>query len=106
MDECRPVSVAYHGNVVDLLEYAVQKQLHIDLLSDQTSCHATYEEMCIRDRYEAWKKVGNRLLLSGTSIGNHQNISFTDTLTIEKLTQDSPVSYTHLQCSGGKRGCY
>lgn len=30
-------------NVVDLLEYAVQKQLHIDLLSDQTSCHATYE---------------------------------------------------------------
>ncbi len=43
MDECRPVSVAYHGNVVDLLEYAVQKQLHIDLLSDQTSCHATYE---------------------------------------------------------------
>ena len=43
MDECRPVSVAYHGNVVDLLEYAVQKQLHIDLLSDQTSCHAIYE---------------------------------------------------------------
>ena len=43
MDECRPVSVAYHGNVVDLLEYAVQKQLHIDLLSDQTSCHAVYE---------------------------------------------------------------
>ena len=30
-------------------------------------------------KYEAWKKVGNRLLLSGTSIGNHQNISFTDT---------------------------
>ena len=29
------------------------------------------------------------MLLSGTSIGNHQNISFTDTLTIEKLTQDS-----------------
>ena len=24
-------------------------------------------------KYEAWKKVGNRLLLSGTSIGNHQN---------------------------------
>ena len=43
MDECHPVSVAYHGNVVDLLEYAVQKQLYIDLLSDQTSCHATYE---------------------------------------------------------------
>lgn len=37
------------------------------------------------------EKVGNRLLLSGTSIGNHQNISFTDTLTIEKLTQDSLI---------------
>ena len=33
-------------------------------------------------KYEAWKKVGNRLLLSGTSIGNHQNISFTDTLEV------------------------
>ncbi len=43
IDECRPVYLAYHRNVVDLLEYAVQKQLHIDLLSDQTSCHATYE---------------------------------------------------------------
>ena len=42
-------------------------------------------------KYEAWKKVGNRLLLSGTSIGNHQNISFTDTLTIEKLTQEKGV---------------
>lgn len=31
------------------------------------------------------------MLLSGTSIGNHQNISFTDTLTIEKLTQDSLI---------------
>ena len=43
MERREPCSVAYHGNVVDLLEYAVQKQLHIDLLSDQTSCHATYE---------------------------------------------------------------
>ena len=44
-------------------------------------------------KYEAWKKVGNRLLLSGTSIGNHQNISFTDTLTIEKLTHQTRLSY-------------
>ncbi|MDR1004557.1 MAG: urocanate hydratase [Prevotellaceae bacterium] len=38
-----PRSVAYHGNIVDLLEYAVQHRIHIDLLSDQTSCHAVYE---------------------------------------------------------------
>lgn len=38
-----PVSVAYHGNVVDLLEYAVSHDKKIELLSDQTSCHAVYE---------------------------------------------------------------
>ncbi|RLC50208.1 MAG: urocanate hydratase, partial [Candidatus Cloacimonadota bacterium] len=37
------ISIAYHGNIVDLLEYAVKEKIHIDLLSDQTSCHAVYE---------------------------------------------------------------
>lgn len=37
------ISIAYHGNIVDLLEYAVENNIHIDLLSDQTSCHAVYE---------------------------------------------------------------
>ncbi|GHV18018.1 urocanate hydratase [Bacteroidia bacterium] len=36
-------SIAYHGNVIDLLEYAETNRIHIDLLSDQTSCHAAYE---------------------------------------------------------------
>ncbi len=36
-------SIAFYGNVVDLLEYAAAHSVHIDLLSDQTSCHATYE---------------------------------------------------------------
>ncbi|MDE6717649.1 MAG: urocanate hydratase [Muribaculaceae bacterium] len=36
-------SIAYHGNVVDLLEYAVKHDKKIELLSDQTSCHAVYE---------------------------------------------------------------
>lgn len=43
MVEKRPVSVAYLGNVVDLLEYAVEHDKKIELLSDQTSCHAVYE---------------------------------------------------------------
>ena len=36
------ISIAYHGNIVDLLEYAVKTGFHIDLLSDQTSCHNAY----------------------------------------------------------------
>ena len=39
----RPLSIAYHGNIVDLLEYAVSRKIKIDLLSDQTSCHAPYD---------------------------------------------------------------
>lgn len=43
MQRREPCSIAYHGNVVDLLEYAEQKNFPIELLSDQTSCHAVYE---------------------------------------------------------------
>ena len=39
----KPLSVAYHGNIVDLLAYAVENKEEIDLLSDQTSCHAAYD---------------------------------------------------------------
>jgi urocanate hydratase len=37
------LSIAYHGNIVDLLEYAVENNIRIDLLSDQTSCHVPYD---------------------------------------------------------------
>ena len=30
-----PISIAFHGNIVDLLEYADKQGLSIDLLSDQ-----------------------------------------------------------------------
>ena len=43
MERREPCSVAYHGNVVDLLEYAEKENISIELLSDQTSCHAVYE---------------------------------------------------------------
>jgi len=36
-------AIAFYGNIVDLLEYAVTHGKKIDLLSDQTSCHAVYE---------------------------------------------------------------
>lgn len=38
-----PLSIAYLGNIVDLLQYALDNNKKVDLLSDQTSCHAVYE---------------------------------------------------------------
>ncbi len=42
MENKEPLSIAYHGNIIDLLEYAVENNIHIGLLSDQTSCHEPY----------------------------------------------------------------
>ncbi|MDF2909350.1 MAG: urocanate hydratase [Sporolactobacillus laevolacticus] len=39
----KTISIAYEGNIVDLLEYMVNHKMKVDLLSDQTSCHAVYE---------------------------------------------------------------
>ncbi len=36
-------SIAYQGNVVDLLEYLAGEKVKVDLLSDQTSCHVVYD---------------------------------------------------------------
>ena len=36
-------AIAYHGNIVDLLEYLLANDIHVDLLSDQTSCHVPYD---------------------------------------------------------------
>ena len=39
----RALSIAYEGNVIDLLEYIDTNKISVDLISDQTSCHAPYE---------------------------------------------------------------
>ncbi len=39
----KAVSIAYYGNVVDLLEYIDKHNIKAELLSDQTSCHVVYE---------------------------------------------------------------
>ena len=41
--EQRALSIAFHGNVVDLLQYLVDHHIAVDLLSDQTSCHVVYD---------------------------------------------------------------
>jgi urocanate hydratase len=38
-----PVSIAYRGNIVDIWEYCVKKDVKVELGSDQTSCHAVYD---------------------------------------------------------------
>ena len=38
-----PCAIAYLGNIVDLLEYLYEKNVHVDLMSDQTSCHVPYD---------------------------------------------------------------
>ncbi len=38
-----PRAIAYLGNVVELLEYAGDHSIFIDLVSDQTSCHEAYD---------------------------------------------------------------
>jgi len=43
MEKKEPMSIAFHGNIVDLLKYAVENDETIHLLSDQTSCHAPYD---------------------------------------------------------------
>ncbi|TVP85212.1 MAG: urocanate hydratase [Acholeplasmataceae bacterium] len=43
MTQKQPLAIAFDGNIVDLLQHAVDKHIAIDLLSDQTSCHAVYE---------------------------------------------------------------
>ena len=43
MDKKETISIAFHGNIVDLLQYAVDNNIKIELLSDQTSCHVPYD---------------------------------------------------------------
>lgn len=42
-------------------------------------------------RYETWAQEGDRLILSGESIGNGVSCQFSDTLTVLKMTTDSLI---------------
>ncbi len=72
------ISIAYHGNIVDLLEYALNHNIPIDLLSDQTSCHAPYEggycpwQLDFAERTEMLQKDRNKFReLVNSSLGKH-----------------------------------
>ncbi len=77
-EEKKGISIAYHGNIVDLLEYAVNHNIPIDLLSDQTSCHAPYEggycpwQLDFAERTEMLQKDRNKFReLVNSSLGKH-----------------------------------
>ena len=42
LEKKEALSIAFHGNIVDLPHYMDKNDVHIDLLSDQTSCHNAY----------------------------------------------------------------
>jgi urocanate hydratase len=39
----KPISIAYHGNIVDVWQYVVDNNIKVELASDQTSCHDVYQ---------------------------------------------------------------
>ncbi len=43
LQEKQNTSIAYHGNIVDLIEHLAANNFKVDLLSDQTSCHVVYD---------------------------------------------------------------
>jgi urocanate hydratase len=99
------VSIAYAGNVVDLLQYAVDHDVRIDLLSDQTSCHAVYEGgYCpawhhLRRTYTAARRGPGALSgssstnrSSGTSIWSRSCTSAARTSSITATPSSSPAS--------------
>ncbi|MDY0235263.1 MAG: urocanate hydratase [Gudongella sp.] len=78
LGEKKARAIGYHGNIIDLLQYAVDQNIEIELLSDQTSCHAVYDggycpdgmsfeertKMLYEDKAEFVKRVD-------TSLGKH-----------------------------------
>ena len=43
MEKKEACAIAYLGNIVDLLEYLYENNVHVDLMSDQSSCHVPYD---------------------------------------------------------------
>ncbi|MDD4780915.1 MAG: urocanate hydratase [Tissierellia bacterium] len=78
LNKKQTISIAYHGNIVDLLEYAVDNNIHVDLLSDQTSCHVPYDGgycpkgITFNERTELLKSNKNKFIeLVNKSLAEH-----------------------------------
>jgi urocanate hydratase len=91
MEKKETISIAYHGNIVDLLQYAVDKNEHIELLSDQTSCHVPYD---------------GGYCPQGVSFEERTEMLKNDKAAFAKLVDESLVKHYHLVKTLTERGTY
>jgi len=91
LEKKEPMSIAFQGNVVDLLEYAVKHQIKVDLLSDQTSCHVAYE---------------GGYCPQGISFEERTRLLATDRIEFKKLVDQSLVRQFELIQTLVERGTY
>jgi len=84
-------AIAMHGNIVDLLEYAVKHNIKIDLLSDQTSCHAVYD---------------GGYCPKGISFEERTNLLKTDKQKFKKLVDKTLLSHFEAIKTLSQRGTY
>ncbi|MBI9072988.1 MAG: urocanate hydratase [Melioribacteraceae bacterium] len=85
------VSIAYHGNVVDLLEYLDENNIHVELVSDQTSCHAVYE---------------GGYTPAGISFDEGRNLIENDSVKFKKLVDESLIRQYKVIKNLTKKGSY
>ena len=91
MGEKKALSIAFHGNIVDLLAYAVENSKTIHLLSDQTSCHAPYD---------------GGYCPAGISFEERTRLLEEDRETFRKLVDETLIRHFHLVRTLSDRGTY
>ena len=84
-------AIGFHGNIIDLLEYAVKNNIKIDMLSDQTSCHAVYD---------------GGYCPQGISFEERTNLLGTDKAKFRQLVDKSLISHFEVIKTLVKNGTY
>ncbi len=91
LEDKTTISIAYHGNIVDLLEYAVDNNIHIELLSDQTSCHNVYD---------------GGYCPVGVTFEERTKLLSTDREKFKKMVDETLKKHFDLICKLSERGSY
>jgi urocanate hydratase len=86
-----PCAIAYHGNIVDLLSYLLENNIHVDLMSDQTSCHAVYD---------------GGYCPQGLSFEERTRMLAEDREAFVEKVDESLKKHYQLICEHSNRGCY
>lgn len=86
-----PYAIGYVGNVIDLLEYLIDNNIHVDLLSDQTSCHVPYD---------------GGYCPQGLTFAQRTQMLDSDREKFHELVDRSLIHHYHLICKLTERGTY